>query len=87
MICLFRFVQLSTINYEHTNLNYPILRWKRFYLQCAEIHIPYSRNHQTADFGTVPNPRMSQTFMAVAVDTYDEENGIHPRFKQVTQLT
>jgi len=66
MICLFRFVQLSTINYEHTNLNYPILR-----------------NHQTADYGTVPNPRMSQTFMAVAVDTYDEENGIHPRFKQV----
>jgi len=62
----FGFVQLSTINYEHTNLNYPILR-----------------NHQTADYGTVPNPRMSQTFMAVAVDTYDEENGIHPRFKQV----
>jgi len=62
----FGFVQLSTINYEHTNLNYPILR-----------------NHQTADYGIVPNPRMSQTFMAVAVDTYDEENGIHPRFKQV----
>ena len=47
-----------------------------------------SRNHQTADYGTVPNPRMPRTFMAVAVDTYDEENGIHPRFKQVkTQYT
>merc|ERR1719239_1464959 len=62
----FGFAQLSTINYEHANLNYPILR-----------------NHQTADYGTVPNPRMPQTFMAVSVDTYDEENGIHPRFKQV----
>ena len=31
----------------------------------------------------VPNPRMPGTFMAVAVDTYDQENGIHPRFKQV----
>jgi len=62
----FGFVQLSTINYQHTGLNYPILR-----------------NHQTADYGTVPNSRMPQTFMAVSVDTYDEENGIHPRFKQV----
>ena len=26
---------------------------------------------------------MPKTFMAVAVDTYDEENGIHPRYKQV----
>ena len=25
--------------------------------------------------------------MAVSVDTYDEENGIHPRFKQVIQFT
>ena len=29
----FRFVQLSTINYDHTNLNYPILRWKGLHLQ------------------------------------------------------
>ena len=25
--------------------------------------------------------------MAVSVDTYDEENGIHPRFKQVGNFT
>jgi len=62
----FGFVQLSTINYGHTNLIYPILRL-----------------HQTADFGTIPNTRMPKTFMAVSVDTYDEENGIHPRYKQV----
>ena len=29
------------------------------------------------------NPRMPATFMAVAVDTYDEESGIHPRYKAV----
>ena len=33
----FRFVQLSTVNYEHTNLNYPILRWIRLNLQYEVI--------------------------------------------------
>jgi len=49
----------------------------------AGLSYPILRNHQTADYGKVPNPRMPGTFMAVAVDTYDQENGIHPRFKQV----
>ena len=44
---------------------------------------PLLRWHQTADYGFVPNPRMEKVFMAVAVDTYDEENGIHPRYKQI----
>ena len=44
---------------------------------------PLLRQHQTADYGYVPNPRMENVFMAVAVDTYDEENGIHPRYKQI----
>eukprot|EP00092_Neocalanus_flemingeri_P021849 GFUD01023702.1.p1 GENE.GFUD01023702.1~~GFUD01023702.1.p1 ORF type:complete len:260 (-),score=43.69 GFUD01023702.1:3-740(-) len=44
---------------------------------------PRLRLHQTADYGLVPNEAMPNTFMATAVDTYDEENGIHPRFKQI----
>jgi sialate O-acetylesterase len=44
---------------------------------------PRLRLHQTADYGLVPNEVMPYTFMATAVDTYDEENGIHPRYKQI----
>lgn len=37
---------------------------------------------QTSDYGRVPNPSMPNTFMAVAIDTYDPKapaGGIHPR--------
>jgi len=44
---------------------------------------PRLRLHQTADYGYVPNDDMKHTFMATAVDTYDEENGIHPRYKKI----
>jgi len=44
---------------------------------------PRIRMHQTADYGFVPNYAMMNTFMATAVDTYDEENGIHPRYKKI----
>ncbi|XP_045441437.1 sialate O-acetylesterase isoform X2 [Pipistrellus kuhlii] len=43
------------------------------------------RWHQTADLGYVPNPRMPNTFMAVAVDLGDRDSpfgSIHPRDKQ-----
>ena len=45
------------------------------------------RWHQTADVGFVPNEKMPKTFMAVALDTYDEEiahgqGGLHPMNKQ-----
>jgi len=41
------------------------------------------RWHQTADYGFVPNDIMENVFMGVALDTYDEESGIHPRNKQL----
>ena len=47
------------------------------------LSFSHIRHHQTADYDFVPNQRMQNVFMAVAVDTYDEENGIHPRYKQV----
>ncbi|XP_016059871.1 PREDICTED: sialate O-acetylesterase [Miniopterus natalensis] len=43
------------------------------------------RWHQTADFGYVPNKRMPNTFMAVAMDLCDRDSpfgSIHPRDKQ-----
>ena len=43
------------------------------------------RWHQTADYGYVPNPKMPNTFMAVAMDLGDFESpygAIHPRYKQ-----
>ncbi|XP_028930846.1 sialate O-acetylesterase isoform X1 [Ornithorhynchus anatinus] len=46
---------------------------------------PRVRWHQTADFGFVPNPRMPNTFMAVAMDLGDPDSpfgSIHPRDKQ-----
>merc|ERR1712020_814586 len=30
-----------------------------------------------------PNERQNNVFMAVAIDTYDEPNGIHPHYKQI----
>ena len=44
------------------------------------------RWHQTADYGYTPNPSMENVFMAVAIDTYDEPNGIHPRYKSMPFL-
>ena len=49
----------------------------------AQTQYPRLRRHQTADYNFVPNAVMPNTFMATAVDTYDEENGIHPRYKQI----
>ena len=49
----------------------------------SQTQYPRLRRHQTADYGQVPNEVMPYTFMATAVDTYDEENGIHPRYKQI----
>ncbi|XP_021107566.1 sialate O-acetylesterase isoform X1 [Heterocephalus glaber] len=46
---------------------------------------PQIRWHQTADFGFVPNPKMPNTFMAVAMDLCDRDSpfgSIHPRDKQ-----
>ncbi|XP_037697773.1 sialate O-acetylesterase isoform X2 [Choloepus didactylus] len=46
---------------------------------------PQIRWHQTADFGYVPNQRMPNTFMAVAMDLGDKNSpfkSIHPRDKQ-----
>ncbi|KAF7219404.1 sialate O-acetylesterase [Nothobranchius furzeri] len=46
---------------------------------------PEIRWHQTADVGFVPNPRMKNTFMAVAFDLPDKTSPygtIHPRDKQ-----
>ncbi|KAL4688072.1 hypothetical protein H8957_004718 [Semnopithecus entellus] len=46
---------------------------------------PQIRWHQTADFGYVPNPKMPNTFMAVAMDLCDRDSpfgSIHPRDKQ-----
>ena len=37
---------------------------------------------QTSDYGKVPNPAMPNTFMAVAIDTYDPKaptGGVHTR--------
>ena len=35
------------------------------------------------DYGYAPNPAMENVFMAVAMDTYDEPNTIHPKYKQI----
>ncbi|XP_061073321.1 sialate O-acetylesterase-like [Conger conger] len=54
--------------------------WKK-----TEDGFPVLRWHQTADNGFAPNPRMNNTFMAVALDLPDEKSpwgSIHPRFKQ-----
>ncbi|KAM4651390.1 sialate O-acetylesterase isoform 2-T2 [Discoglossus pictus] len=48
-------------------------------------NFPIIRWHQTADFGYAPNPKMVNTFMAVAMDLCDEKSpygSIHPRDKQ-----
>ncbi|KAM4704298.1 sialate O-acetylesterase [Rhinophrynus dorsalis] len=46
---------------------------------------PVIRWHQTADYGYAPNPKMKNTFMAVAMDLGDETSPygcVHPRDKQ-----
>ncbi|XP_056398027.1 sialate O-acetylesterase isoform X2 [Hyla sarda] len=46
---------------------------------------PLIRWHQTADYGYTPNPKMPNTFMAVAMDLGDESSpygSVHPRDKQ-----
>ncbi|XP_008519310.2 sialate O-acetylesterase [Equus przewalskii] len=51
----------------------------------SDDEFPEIRWHQTADFGYVPNLRMPNTFMAVAMDLGDRNSSfgsIHPRDKQ-----
>ncbi|KAM7051620.1 sialate O-acetylesterase isoform 2-T2 [Molossus nigricans] len=65
----FGFVQLSSF-LSHAN---------------SDDGFPQIRWHQTADFGHVPNLRMPNTFMAVAMDLCDRNSpfgSIHPRDKQ-----
>ncbi|NXT22793.1 SIAE acetylesterase, partial [Syrrhaptes paradoxus] len=53
--------------------------------QSHDDAFPRLRWHQTADLGTVPNPRLPATFMAVTMDLGDEHSpygSIHPRDKQ-----
>merc|ERR1719167_1887189 len=47
------------------------------------LGFPKIRWHQTADMGVVPNRRLENVFMAVALDTYDEGHSVHPRYKQI----
>jgi sialate O-acetylesterase len=47
------------------------------------LYYPQLRWHQTADLGSVPNNVLENVYMSVAVDTYDEPNGIHPWYKQI----
>ncbi|XP_071115470.1 sialate O-acetylesterase-like [Haliotis cracherodii] len=51
----------------------------------ADPGFPEIRWHQTADYGFVPNPRMKNVFMSVAMDLPDFASpygSIHPRDKQ-----
>lgn len=54
-------------------------------MKSSDYGFPEIRWHQTADFGSVPNPKMPNTFMAVAMDLCDRDSpfgSIHPRDKQ-----
>ncbi|XP_038179617.1 sialate O-acetylesterase [Arvicola amphibius] len=54
-------------------------------LNTSDYEFPEIRWHQTADFGFVPNLKMPNTFMAVAMDLCDRDSpfgSIHPRDKQ-----
>ncbi|KAL1781576.1 sialate O-acetylesterase [Sigmodon hispidus] len=65
----FGFVQLSSYTLMNT----------------SDYGFPEIRWHQTADFGSVPNLKMPNTFMAVAMDLCDRDSpfgSIHPRDKQ-----
>ncbi|XP_025099666.1 sialate O-acetylesterase-like [Pomacea canaliculata] len=51
----------------------------------VRVGFPDIRWHQTADYGYVPNPRMPNVFMSVAIDLPDFNStygSIHPRDKQ-----
>ncbi|XP_053449073.1 sialate O-acetylesterase isoform X2 [Nycticebus coucang] len=65
----FGFVQLSSVLFEDN----------------PDGGFPQIRWHQTADLGYVPNLKMPNTFMAVAMDLGDKDSpfgSIHPRDKQ-----
>ncbi|KAI9537209.1 hypothetical protein NQZ68_027243 [Dissostichus eleginoides] len=65
-----------------SNMVFQLSTWKK---ESKSDAFPNIRWHQTADTGFVPNPRMQNTFMAVAMDLPDERspyNPIHPRDKQ-----
>ncbi|XP_065890232.1 sialate O-acetylesterase-like isoform X1 [Dysidea avara] len=65
----FGFVQISTVGSSNDSTN----------------GFPDIRWHQTANFGYVPNARMKEVFMAVAMDLGDPNSpfgSVHPRYKQ-----
>ncbi|XP_069805093.1 sialate O-acetylesterase-like [Dendropsophus ebraccatus] len=69
-----------------TDPNFPFgfVQLSTFLKNSPEDKYPVIRWHQTADYGYVPNPKMPNTFMAVAMDLGDEMSpyeSIHPRDK------
>ncbi|XP_029374215.1 sialate O-acetylesterase [Echeneis naucrates] len=70
-----------------TAINFPFgfVQLSTYQKHSTDDSFPNIRWHQTADTGFVPNPRMQQTFMAVALDLPDLTSPygtIHPRDKQ-----
>ncbi|XP_069805094.1 sialate O-acetylesterase-like [Dendropsophus ebraccatus] len=69
-----------------TDLNFPFgfVQLSTFSKNSPNANVPLIRWHQTADYGYAPNPKMPNTFMAVAMDLGDETSphgSIHPRDK------
>ncbi|XP_071625267.1 sialate O-acetylesterase isoform X1 [Heliangelus exortis] len=69
----------------HPLLPFGFVQLSTYRRQSPRDTFPWLRWHQTADLGVVPNTRMPNTFMAVAMDLGDEHSpygSIHPRDKQ-----
>lgn len=78
----FGFVQLSTWA-DHANNTCGDRRTRADAISCDVAVVRWG---QTANIGRVPNTRMPNTFMAVAVDLGDSSSpfgDIHPRYKQL----
>lgn len=68
-----------------TNPNFPFgfVQLSTWQANDLSPDFPMIRWYQTYKYGYTPNDVLQNVFMAVSLDTYDEEYGIHPRNKQL----
>ncbi|XP_072283344.1 sialate O-acetylesterase [Pyxicephalus adspersus] len=74
-------------SHSQTDPNFPFgfVQLSTYQKSQQKDNYPVIRWHQTADYGYVPNPKMPNTFMAVAMDLGDEKSpygSVHPRDKE-----
>ena len=78
--------EFSTHSQTSTNASFGCVQLAANRADYKPLGTPKIRWHQTGDMGMVPNEKLENVFMTVALDTYDSGSPtetVHPRYKEI----